>query len=231
MKKNFYLLLFCTLFSLPASAQRWSYGAGLGGSLYHGTWANWHILPNDKELEMTRPALNLQVRYQNSPTFAYRIQTVMTDLRGGSGKRVSPVTVALPSSQFATSIFGIDALVEYNFLNYQNSVRRVNNWTPYFYMGASTVFSKVSGTQNGVGFKTDTKMNYALPFGVGVKYQVSPSWGIQWDFGTRKTFTDALDRPVMDGGESRFNIANGDQFLNSSITITYTIQSVFCPTY
>ncbi len=69
---------------------------------------------------MTRPALNLQVRYQNNPTFAYRIQTVFTDLRGGTGNRVSPVTVALPVTNFATSIFGIDALVEYNFLIYQN---------------------------------------------------------------------------------------------------------------
>jgi hypothetical protein len=231
MKKNLNLLLLFTLLSLSASAQRWSYGAGLGGSLYKGTWANWHIFPNDKEFEMMRPALNLQVRYQNNPTFAYRLQTVMTDLRGGTGKRVSPVTVALPVTNFATSIFGIDALVEYNFLNYQNSVRRVNNWTPYFYLGASTVFSRVTGDENGVGFRTSTKMNYALPFGIGFKYQLSPSWGIQWDLGSRKTFTDALDRPLADAGEASFNLSKGDQFLNSSLTLTYTIQSVFCPTY
>jgi hypothetical protein len=231
MKKNLYLLLLLTLFSLPASAQRWSYGAGLGGSLYHGTWANWHTLPNNKEFAMTRPALNLQVRYQNNPTFAYRLQAVMTDLRGGTGNRVSPVTVTLPITNFATSIFGLDALVEYNFLNYQNAVRRVNNWTPYFYVGVSTVFAKVAGTQDGVGFKTNTKMNYALPFGIGLKYQLSPSWGIQWDLGARKTFTDALDRPLAEGGESSFNFSKGDQFLNSSLTVTYTIQSVFCPTY
>jgi hypothetical protein len=231
MKKNLNLLLLFTLLSLSASAQRWSYGAGLGGSLYKGTWANWHIFPNDKEFEMMRPALNLQVRYQNNPTFAYRLQTVMTDLRGGTGKRVSPVTVALPVTNFATSIFGIDALVEYNFLNYQNSVRRVNNWTPYFYLGAATVFSRVTGDENGVGFRTSTKMNYALPFGIGFKYQLSPSWGIQWDLGSRKTFTDALDRPLADAGEASFNLSKGDQFLNSSLTLTYTIQSVFCPTY
>lgn len=231
MKKNLTILLLFTLFALPASAQRWSYGAGLGGSLYHGTWANWHTLPNNNEFAMTRPALNLQVRYQNNPTFAYRLQTVMTDLRGGTGNRVSPTTVTLPVTNFATSIFGIDALVEYNFLNYQNSVRRVNNWTPYFYVGASTVFARVSGQENGTGFRTKTKMNYALPFGIGFKYQLSPSWGIQWDLGARKTFTDALDRPVADGGESSFNLTNGDQFLNSSLTVTYTIQSVFCPTY
>jgi hypothetical protein len=230
MKKNLYFVCLFTLISLSASAQRWSYGAGLGGSLYHGTFANWHVLPNDKELAMTRPALNLQVRYQNNPTFAYRIQTVFTDLRGGTGNRVSPVTVALPVTNFATSIFGIDALVEYNFLNYQNSVRRVNNWTPYFYLGASTVFAKVSGTQDAVAFKTNTKMNYALPFGIGFKYQLSPSWGIQWDLGARKTFTDALDRPLMEG-EAAFNLSKGDQYLNSSFTVTYTIQSVFCPTY
>jgi hypothetical protein len=73
-------------------------------------------------------------------------------------------------------------------------------------------------------------MNYALPFGIGFKYQLSPSWGIQWDLGARKTFTDALDRPLMEG-EAAFNLSNGDQYLNSSLTVTYTIQSVFCPTY
>ncbi|MHA8109822.1 DUF6089 family protein [Aquirufa sp. A-Brett2-W8] len=230
MKKNLYFLLLLTLFSLSASAQRWSYGAGLGGSLYHGTWANWHTLPNNKEFAMTRPALNLQARYQNNPTFAYRLQAVMTDLRGGTGNRVSPVTAGLPVTNFATSIFGLDALVEYNFLNYQNSVKRVNNWTPYFYIGASTVFAKVSGTQDAVAFKTNTKMSYALPFGIGFKYQLSPSWGVQWDLGARKTFTDALDRPLSEG-EASFNLTKGDQYLNSSITVTYTIQSVFCPTY
>jgi hypothetical protein len=230
MKKNGYFLFLLTLLSLSMSAQRWSYGAGLGGSLYHGTWANWHTLPSNKEFAMTRPALNLQVRYQNNPTFAYRIQTVFTDLRGGTGNRVSPVTVALPVTNFATSIFGIDALVEYNFLNYQSSVKREKNWTPYFYAGVSSLFAKVSGTQDGVGFKTNTKMTYAIPFGIGIKYQLTPNWGIQWDLGARKTFTDALDRPLSDG-ESSFSLTNGDQFLNSSITFTYTIQSVFCPTY
>jgi opacity protein-like surface antigen len=228
MKKNLYFVCLFTLISLSASAQRWSYGAGLGGTLYHGDLANWNFFPNLKELSNTKPSVNLQVIYQRKSFFDYRLQIAYTGLSGNVDNRISPPVGGFIQTKFTSSLIQIDGLIDYNFLDYQSN-RKIVNWSPYVYVGLSGVLAKVSGVNNGASFNSSMLPVMAFPYGLGIKYQVNSNLGLQLEGGSRKAFSSALDSP-RDTSVSNYDLFNGDQYLFTSISLIYTFQSIFCPT-
>jgi hypothetical protein len=72
-----------------------------------------------------------------------------------------------------------------------------------------------------------------IPFGLGVKYQLNPQWGLQGEFGTTKAMNDMLDGyagPTNAGGsEGFFTLSQTDQNLHLNLSITYSIISIYCP--
>ena len=216
------------LYCASAKAQQWTYGAGLGGALYHGDFANWNIAPNLKELANAKPSLNLQVTYQRKSYIDYRVQMAFTGLSGNIQNRIAPNVGGFGSTNFSTSLLQLDGLIDYNFLDYQSN-RKIINWTPYLYVGLSGVLAKVSGTNNGTAFNSSLFPTMALPYGLGIKYQVNSKVGLQFEAGSRKTFSAALDSP-KDPNVSNYKLFGGDQYLFTTISVTYTIQSIFCPT-
>lgn len=228
MKINLRILLVLFSLSFSAKSQQWTYGAGLGGALYHGSFANWNIVPNLKELANTKPSLNLQVMYQRKSYIDYRVQLAFAGLSGNIENRMSPLVGGFAPTNFSTSLMQLDGLIDYNFLDYQSN-RRIVNWTPYVYVGLSGVLAKVSGTYNGAEFNSSLFPTMAFPYGLGIKYQINPKVGLQFEAGSRKTFSAALDSP-KDPNVSNYKLFGGDQYLFTTISVTYTIQSIFCPT-
>ncbi len=228
MKRISNTLLLVLLFCVSLKAQQWTYGAGLGGALYHGNYANWNLVPNTKELATIKPSINLQVMYQKKSYVDYRVQVAYSGLSGNINNRISPAVGGLAATNFSTSIFQLDGLVDYNFLDYQSN-RKIVNWTPYVYVGLSGVLAKVSGVNNGLDFTSSVFPVLAFPYGLGIKYQVNSKVGLQFEAGSRKTFSSALDSP-RDTNVSNYKLFDGDQYLFTSISVTYTIKSIFCPT-
>lgn len=228
MKRNLSLLILLLLLSLSAKSQQWTYGAGLGGALYHGNLANWNYVPNLKELGNVKPSLNLQVMYQRKSYIDYRLQVAFTGLSGNIANRISPPVGGLAATNFSSSLLQLDALIDYNFLDYQSN-RKIVNWTPYVYVGLSGLLTKVSGVNNGAEFNSSLFPVMAFPYGLGIKYQVNSKLGFQLEGGSRKAFSSALDSP-RDANVSNYSLLVGDQYLFTTISVTYTFQSVFCPT-
>lgn len=220
--------------SSPVLAQRWAWGAGFGATGYKGELAEWVILPNRAELKETLPALNVFVSYQQRHAFTYRFQMMVSRIQGNIANRPSPlfpvgtaVNVITPNGKvadasiFATSITEFSGLVDYNFLDYEVDPRHFN-WTPYFYGGVAAVFASPN--------KIDAFLTPAIPYGFGVKFQINKFWGFRGELGSRKVFSDKIDQVATYGGNmDSFTLSGGDQYLHLGFSITYTIQSVFCP--
>ena len=75
-----------------------------------------------------------------------------------------------------------------------------------------------------------TFFTFSIPYGIGVKYQINPAWGVQFEFGSSKVLTDVIDgMPSYLGSTDKISFSQGDQFLNTSLMFTYSIISIFCP--
>jgi hypothetical protein len=81
-----------------------------------------------------------------------------------------------------------------------------------------------------------TFFTFSIPYGVGVKYQINPTWGVQFECGTSMVLSDVIDgMPSYEGvglilrSPDKISFSQGDQFLNSSLMLTYSIVSIFCP--
>ena len=61
-----------------------------------------------------------------------------------------------------------------------------------------------------------TFFTFSIPYGIGVKYQINPAWGVQFEFGTSKVLTDVIDgMPSYLGSTDKISFSQGDQFLKS----------------
>ncbi len=210
-------------------AQRWALSATTGLNVYKGDLSDWKLLPNFNQINYISSNAKLNVRYQRTQAFAYRAQVSIGKIRGGGFNNPGPIPI-FNSSSFSSPFVEMSGIVDYNFLDYQTD-KRIKNWSPYIYGGLSYVFASPKGgippmsALGKIPFFT-----WAIPYGVGVKYQLTPRLGLQWEFGSSKTFTDVLDNAPSDIlDRSHFTTQQTDQVLQSSITVTYVIKSVFCP--
>jgi hypothetical protein len=217
--------LICCLLSSDLRAQRWALSATTGMNLYKGDLSDWKLLPSLDQLKVISTAVKFNVRYQRTQAFAYRAQMSIGRISGAGFNNPGP-NPAYNSAFFTSPLIEMSGLVDYNFLDYQTD-KKIKNWSPYLYGGLTYMFASPRG---GVLTPTQPFFTWAIPFGVGVKYQLTPRLGLQWEFGTSKSMTDVLDNSPSDQSNvSHFTLQQTDQVLQSSITVTYVIKSVFCP--
>lgn len=216
--------LICCLVGAESKAQRWALSAATGMNLYKGDVSDWKLMPNFNQLKDFSSAVKFNVRYQRTQAFAYRGQVSIGRIRG-FGYNNPSANRDFNLYSFESGVVEMSGIVDYNFLDYQTD-KRIKNWSPYLYSGVSYLFTNPKGGKiPGMPFFT-----WAIPYGVGVKYQLTPRLGLQLEFGSSKTFSDMLDNTPSEGGSvSNFTTQQTDQVLQSSITLTYVIKSVFCP--
>jgi hypothetical protein len=218
------------LISVLVFGQRWQFAGGPGAVLYKGDLLDWHYRPNRAQLAKMSPSVNLQVRYQEKKTFAYRAKLNFSSLQGDGSLHLLPV-INYSTNTFSSPLIDLSLITEYNFLDYQSN-RKIKNWTPYLYGGFSGMFVSPTGSiPNPMAFFT-----FSIPYGVGIKYQINPTWGVQFECGTSMVLSDVIDgMPSYEGVGSilrspdKISFSQGDQFLNSSLMLTYSIVSIFCP--
>ena len=216
--------LFCCSVTSELQAQRWALSATTGMNLYKGDVSDWKLIPNLNQLKVISTAAKFNVRYQRTQAFAYRAQVSLGRISGAGINNPGPNPL-LRSTYFTSPLVEMSGIVDYNFLDYQTD-KRIKNWSPYIYGGISYLFASPKGSFG----STTPFFTWAIPYGVGVKYQLTPRLGLQWEFGSSKAFSDMLDNtPSVGGSESNFTTQRTDQVLQSSITVTYVIKSVFCP--
>ncbi len=206
-------------------AQRWSMSAGLGGTMYKGDLSDWHLMPSFSQLKTINTAVNFQVRYQPKQALAYRAKLSFTGI-DGDGSNSPQASISYSTNSFSSPLIELAGLVDYNFKDYQAN-RNIRNWTPFVYGGLAYAFVSPAGATIP---NPKTFFTWAIPFGVGVKAQISNRMGIQWEFGTSKSLTNILDgQPAWGDLPQSFTMAKTDQYLHSSISISYSLISVYCP--
>ncbi len=128
-------------------------------------------------------------------------------LRGADHISSDPARKRRNLSFFSPLIEG-SALLEYNFNRYYSGASRfrhglINRGTPYIFSGVAFFWynpkTRLNGDKQSLQFiPTEQSKNYsltqfAIPIGVGIKYNIAPFVTLGVEFGFRKTFTDYLD--------------------------------------
>jgi hypothetical protein len=208
------------LLSSLSMAQKIEVGASVGALNYKGDLAPAF---NPRFL---RPGGSLFFRYNLSRSVTFRAEGLLGSITADDRFARDPFQNARNLS-FKTRISEASLITEYNFLNYENR-RSAVNWTPYVFGGIGYMgFRPSPRTGN---YSTS---GWVLPYGVGVKYQISRPWNIGLEFGTRKTFTDFLDNL---GGESlsankleQGDPTTRDTYYYLGFSVSYTFYRIICP--
>lgn len=235
------LLFLLLLISTNAIAQRWQWSFGAGATLFKGDMQDWSLLPNIPQAKQVLPSLDLEIAYQETQAFNYRATLMISGLQGNSlNNGWSNAGLAGNSGAFRSSLVELGLLVDYNFMDYQKN-RKIKNLTPYIYGGFSSFFAN---PQNSVkdprpssppnsqhpNVMNGSFISFAIPFGVGIKYQLNNLWSIKWEGGTRKTLTDRLDGWITSGADrSNLTPSFTDQYLHTSVSVTFSLQRIYCP--
>lgn len=208
------------LLSVLSYGQKIEIGGGIGGMNYKGD-----ISPTF-DYRFYRPAANLFFRYNTGKAVSFRAEVLGGSIGASDAKSKDPFQRARNAS-FKTRIGEINALMEYNFRKY-NFRKGYSNWTPYLFGGLGYYFSSPSPRTG--NYKTS---GLCIPFGAGVKWEISRPWSLGVEFGTRQPFSDYLDNI---GGDSplrqrlqQSDPAQSDLYYYTSVTLSYTFFKLFCP--
>jgi hypothetical protein len=248
--KSFFFLMFIVCFQ-QANAQMLQWSIGSGATLFKGDMQEWALYPNKAQIKELIPSLNVELAYQGKSALAYRGQILITGLQGNSQNNIfsnSNIGVGTTSGgmlipnegAFRASLVEVAFLVDYNFLDYQKN-RKIINWTPYLFGGFASFFANpqnsIKDPNTAVPPNTQhpnvmngSFISFAVPFGIGVKYQINNMWSLKLEAGNRKTLTDRLDGWISNGA-SRSNMTTNftDQYMNVSFSVTISLPRIFCP--
>jgi Domain of unknown function (DUF6089) len=214
-------LFFCVSLSVNALSQKIEIGGGLGAMNYKGD-----ISP-DFHPSFAQLGGHILLRYNLKKDITFRLGANLGSIYANDND-VSDSFNKLRGQTFKTSIREVSLITEYNFFSYQYS-RMHKDWSPYVFGGVA--FMSFSPRDTPV---SDYKQaGVVIPFGVGIKYNLTGPWDLNVEFGTRKTFTDYLDNLGGDNPALPRNVQNdysrGDMYYYTSLGITYKFIRVICP--
>lgn len=179
-------------------------GVFLGGSYYVGD-----LNPIAQFNQFTKPAGGLVFRYNFNSRLATRLNAFYGSIEGDDS-----FSNALAQQQrnlhFRSDVYELSGQLEFNFLDYEigNDYRP---FSPYILIGLAGFKFNPQGNINdhwvdlqplgtegqglpGGASKRKYKLTqFSIPFGVGVKINLSKYIGLSIEWGMRKTFTDYLD--------------------------------------
>ncbi|PWK28606.1 outer membrane protein with beta-barrel domain [Arcicella aurantiaca] len=219
--KSLFIVFSFFFLNIESFAQKIEIGGGLGAMNYKGD-----ISP-DFHPSFAQLGGHLLFRYNLKKDVTFRLSTTFGSIYGND-KEVSDSFNQQRGQTFKTSIKEVSLVTEYNFFSYQYS-RMHKDWSPYVFGGIG--FMGFSPRDTPV---SDYKQaGVIIPFGVGIKYNLTGPWDLNLEFGTRKTFTDYLDNLGGDNPALSRNIQNdysrGDMYYYTSLALTYKFIKIYCP--
>jgi Domain of unknown function (DUF6089) len=194
--KHIGLVFILSLSALVSNAQDWEYGIMAGVSNYHGDLA-YNIVPKETKL-----AFATQVRFNITPYWSNR-----TALSYGSisGSDENFEDYRLRNLSFKNDIWEFSNVMEFNFLPF-GSRTLSKDFSSYAMLGIAAFYhtpkafydNKWRNLRKLYTEGQSQKQQYgviqlAIPFGGGIKYNITPNWVVGFEVGWRKTFTDYLD--------------------------------------
>lgn len=203
MKLLIYILFINTLITstLFSQTERRNFrqhelGFLIGGSYYIGD------LNPRKQFFLTQPAGGIFYRFTPNYRYAFRAGINFGNIMGDDSQSEDADQLER-NLNFKSQIIEYNAIAEFNFLEYRISNDNYK-FTSYLFLGID-VFTFKPRAQMGNNWtdlqplrterqpETYKLTQFAIPFGVGVKMNVSKNVGLGLEWGPRKTFTDYLD--------------------------------------
>jgi hypothetical protein len=219
MKK--YVLLLSFIFSLAwwpeANAQRFTTSkryTSIGGSInamnYFGD-----ITPSSSftssDISFTRPNFGIHIMRRYTPRFSARVAFNAGRLQGDDFKSQDPGDEDaryryLRNASFRNDIYEVSLVGIWDLFENRNTFLRRANFVPYFFAGVAGFYHNPRARKpddlggrwvslqplrtEGVSY---SRLQVAIPAGVGFRYKVSPRSDISFEIGYRFTFFDYLD--------------------------------------
>jgi opacity protein-like surface antigen len=167
-----------------------------GGSYYLGDInPRRHFIPS-------HPAIGGFFRFTPNYRYAFRLGLNYGTVSASDSKSKEPDQLER-NLNFRSRIYDAQAIAEFNFVEYR--IGHPNHIFTMFVFGGLGFFHmnpqiNINGDYvNLHGMKTEnqsksySKYQFSLPFGIGIKWNVTDRIGLGFEWGPRKTFTDYLD--------------------------------------
>ncbi len=205
MKKYFFIFIIVLLPALSGFSQRpkksADIGIFLGGSYYIGD------LNPIGHFNFIQPAGGVIFRYNFNPRASFRVSALFGTIQGYDSYSSSQASLQRNLS-FKSQITEISCQLEFNFFDYEIGNDK-QKFSPYMFIGlACFAFNPQAEFNNsweslqplgteGQGLPGGAPkyglIQIGIPFGVGIKANLSNKIGLAVEWGMRKTFTDYLD--------------------------------------
>ena len=172
-------------------------GIFVGGAYYLGD------LNPGRHFFLSQPAIGLFYRFTPNYRYAFRFGYTYANVMGDDSQSEDP-DQRKRNLNFKTQVNDFHVKAEFNFLEYRISNDKYK--TTFFIFAGINLFNfKPQGNLGGSQWESlrelrtegETKKyrvwQIGIPFGVGIKLNVSKKVGIGLEWGPRKTFTDYID--------------------------------------
>lgn len=216
-------LLFCSLIfiSTLAKAQFLEFGGGIGGFNYSGDLVRGYKVTN------TRPGFNIHHRQNYSRIVSVRYGLSAGYISASDDDPIDAFAVERARS-FDVTVIEASVLFEYHFLDYKHKDSPVR-WSPFAFVGVG--FSKWNNTDATQDF---SKIQPAIPMGLGVKKLIGKRFSLDFEFGIRKTFFDYIDgiSDTDDLAIKDYQYGNpnlDDWYMYTGISLNFIIYKIPCP--
>lgn len=218
----FLILLFFIITSTQNSfGQLTEIGFQIGAFNYTGDLSPGYQFKNH------RPAASVFLRNNISDAVGLKYG-ISAGMLHGSNEYYDASEDQMASISFNTTILEAFGVLEFYFLDYKSKHSKVH-WTPYLTIGLGvfTYFGEAATSSN------SSRIQPAIPFGIGFKYQVSKKIDIGIEASARATFFDYLDGVGKDdpiGPEYVYaNKYDFDTYYFIGFTLNYTFYIIPCP--
>lgn len=195
-----------TIVSNYTKAQHLEFGLMLGATNYKGELTGKQFV----DFSQTKPAIGLVARYNYNRNFTIKGSVFYGGISGADSLSQDEDQFNRNLS-FQSGLFEFSAQFEYNIMKSRYSSRRTNRPTPFIFAGVAIYKYNPLGNYGGQLYELqplategqgttsfNERRKYALtqisvPFGVGVKFDLSPRLNLTIEGGPRLTFNDYLD--------------------------------------
>jgi len=193
------------VFSLNLNAQKTLELGLFGGASYYVGEMNPAIPFVNSQL-----AFGALARYNINDRTAIKLSYSRGTIKGVDSQ---PGRIVPQDYSFSLAVNDISLVGEFNWWEYFTGSKR-SYFTPYLFAGIAYYIS-------------DLESGIAIPFGFGFKYSISERFGLGFEWGMRKTFSDYLDGVNASDYQNGLNTQSNDKnstwdwYNFTGITLTY----------
>lgn len=182
--------------SFNLQAQTWEFGLGGGGAAYMGD------LNQTNPVKFSGGAGSIFVKRNFNAYLSARLTYTYGSISAADSTSNDPL-IAQRNLSFTDHLNEISVIGELNFMSYIPDVSH-NRYTPFIYLGIASVHYNPTTIYGGQKYDLRPLMTegeakpypnsaIAIPYGVGIKYNITGKWNLIADIGYRQPNTDYLD--------------------------------------